>query len=486
MRRSNKTRKLKRVLKAEQKPAQDLFKCINHYCPDLTKWLREVEDPRHASYITYETDGLIFLPILKNICRCNSMRQMTEDFNEVDFIENFENYLKCNNDEIPHYVTVNDFFKRLNPEELSRVILKMIKTLIKKRTFEESRFLDRYWTIAFDGTGLYSFKERHCEHCLTRKHKFEEIDEDGNKTEVERTVYYHNVLEAKIIFHENVVLSIGTEFIENESEGVTKQDCELRAFYRLAPRIKKQYPRLPICMLGDSLYSNQTVFQMCADYNWVYLLNFKEGSIPYIANEFDALSALDNHSDKHKIIRPGVKRSDKEATIEKSEIEQKCGDFFTWVNDINYNGHVVSKLHYQCIKEEEKKNNKGEKEVKIIKQTFNWITNIKIKKSKVEQFVATGRDRWKIENEGFNTQKNLRYDIQHLNSKEPNALKCHYLIVQIADILLQLYTASTKILRILKQTYKKISSDISEALRKTLLTPEDMIQITKRTSMHFG
>lgn len=34
------------------------------------------------------------------------------------------------------------------------------------------------------------------------------------------------------------------EFVENEDENVEKQDCEIRAFYRMAKRIKEQYPKL--------------------------------------------------------------------------------------------------------------------------------------------------------------------------------------------------------------------------------------------------
>ena len=48
------------------------------------------------------------------------------------------------------------------------------------------------------------------------------IDENGNK----KKDYYHKVLEAKIVLSDNLILSLGTEFIENESENVSKQDCD--------------------------------------------------------------------------------------------------------------------------------------------------------------------------------------------------------------------------------------------------------------------
>ena len=34
----------------------------------------------------------------------------------------------------------------------------------------------------------------------------------------------------------------------------------------------------------------------------------------------------------------------------------------------------------------------------------------------IKEIVKAGRKRWKIENEGFNTQKNHGYEIHHLKS----------------------------------------------------------------------
>lgn len=47
---------------------------------------------------------------------------------------------------------------------------------------------------------------------------------------------------------DSIVISLGTEFIENEKEDVEKQDCETNAAKRLMEKIKKDYPRLPVCI----------------------------------------------------------------------------------------------------------------------------------------------------------------------------------------------------------------------------------------------
>jgi hypothetical protein len=83
---------------------------------------------------------------------------------------------------------------------------------------------------------MLTFEERHCEYCLTKKLK--------NGT----TLYYHPVLEAKLVTSNGFAISIMTEFIENRDPEATKQDCELKAFYRLADRLKARFPRLAICL----------------------------------------------------------------------------------------------------------------------------------------------------------------------------------------------------------------------------------------------
>lgn len=89
--------------------------------------------------------------------------------------------------------------------------------------------------------------------------------------------------------------------------------------------------------------------------------------------------------------------------------------------------------------------------------------------------METGRKRWLIENEGFNIQKNYRYMITHANSLDYNAMKNHYLITQIADILVQMYENGDKGVKELKYTIKRISEELLESIRKYKLETEDLV-----------
>jgi len=436
-----------RKKKAQEKnQLKELLKCMNHFAKSLRRNLDNINDPRHESYIKYEMAEILMTVILKNICNIESMREMTKEFNTNETIKNLQMIFdKAKINEVPHYVTVNDALKKLDPSALEKIRKGMIKEIIRRKTFNGERLLGKKWKIIFDATYLYSFGERHCEHCLTQTFNAGKDDE--------HTVYSHKVLEAKIVFSEDIVVSVGTEFVENEGEDVTKQDSELKAFKRLSKKIKKDYPRLPICILGDSLYAAKPVMDICKEYNWNYLIRFKDGSIPTLAEEFKSIVAL-----------MGKERKDSFKNV-------------TYVNGIDYKKTKVNVFTFETVS--------ISAEGKEIKTKFKWLTNIELNDENVKEMVKAGRQRWKIENEGFNTQKNLRYHITHANSLNYNAMKNHYLITQIADVILQLYTASNQMIKILKKSIKKISSDLLKWLTTTILSKDDIFYSQKRTTIHF-
>jgi len=434
---------MRELKKQEENQLREFLKFQNHFFKKFNNHLESVKDPRHQSYTKYEIDEILMTVIFKNICNVKSMRQMTKEFNTNESIENFKLLLDDEEIvEIPHYVTINDLLKRLETAELEEVRKEIIKDIIRRKTFYGERLLGEKWKIIFDATDTFSFKERHCEHCLTQTF--------NKGTEDEKTRYSHKVLEAKIVLSDNLIISIGTEFIENEHEGVSKQDCEIKGFKRLAIKLKKDYPRLPICILGDSLYAAKPIMEICKEYNWDYLIRFKDGSIPTIAEEFRNIIELQKKNEKD----------------------------IKWVNEIDYYENKVNVLEFN-------KKIKNNDETIEKKTNFKWITNIEITDKNVIELIQTGRQRWKIENEGFNTQKNLRYDITHANSLNYNAMKNHYLLTQISDIFLQLYTAGNKMIKILKKSIKKISSDILKWLTTTILSKDDINYIQKRTTIHF-
>ena len=446
------TKKEKRERKKQDKGIVDFMMVTNHFFHNLREWIAEMDDPRNSSYITYQQTDLNYMAILKNICGQYSMRSMEESFNEQNCIRTLS--LMSGNqklEEMPHYDTLNYYLERLSPECLSELRKKMVVSLIRGKQFNKNRLLGKYWRVIFDGTGLFYFKEKHCNNWLCTEKQMP----DGKKIKF----YYHKVLEAKIVLSDSVVISLGTEFIENEKEDVSKQDCEINAAKRLMAKLKKEYPRLLICMQGDALYTAESIMQLCRDYHWEYLFTQKENRQRLLDESFEWIKRGDGAEKKSGMC------DEKGNACYANHVEQVAGK-----------KEIMNVIEYEYETED--------KEGKKHTTRFKWVSSIELTERNIEEMVLAGRDRWKIENEGFNNQKNGLYRIEHLNSKNSNAMKNHYLLTQISDILMQLYLSWNPYIKELKQTIKNTSSRLLESFRRQTVTKEDVSYIFRYTTVY--
>jgi hypothetical protein len=121
---------------------------------------------------------------------------------------------------LPHMDTVDAVLRQTDPSSLERLRTAMIRILIEKKVFHKFRLSSKYFLVAVDATGVMTVNKGHCEHCLHR------TTNKGKPNE--KTTYFHNVLEAKLICENGFAVSLATEWIENPTE-YDKQDCELKA-----------------------------------------------------------------------------------------------------------------------------------------------------------------------------------------------------------------------------------------------------------------
>ena len=380
------------------------------------------------------------------------MREMEENFNKETCIDTLRIISGNQNlDEMPHYDTLNYYLERLSPECLSELRKKMVTSLIRGKQFNRSRLQGKYWRVILDGTGLFYFKEKHCENCLVTTKK----TEDGKTIKL----YYHKVLEAKIVLSDNVVISLGTEFIENENEDVNKQDCEINAAKRLLKRIKKEHPKLLICVQGDALYATEPMMHLCREYHWEYIFTQKDTRQKVLGESFEWIKCGEDAIRKEGICK------EKGSTFYANHVEEVAGK-----------SEVMNVYEYEY----EAKDKDGNKQ----KIRFQWVTSLELSDKNIEEMVLAGRGRWKIENEGFNNQKNGIYQIEHLNSRNSNAMKNHYLFTQISDILMQLYLAWNPFIKELGQSIKNTSSGLLESFRHQAVTEEDVSYIFRYTTVY--
>lgn len=418
---SNKTFKKSPSITREQKRAMlndkifinEIRKIIIKYLPQLTSMFSKLTDKRHKSYITYNMRTIILTKLIALICGITTMKGINDEFNTEKAIENLSIICKQNLKELPDWQTIQDVIEQLEYNEIDDIRQYMFKALLRSKMFDRFRYNGCIQLIV-DATGLTSLDYNLNNNCLTRTR-------DG------KTKYYKYVLEAKVVFG-SMVISIDSEWIENTelNNEKEKQDCEINAFKRMAPRIKKNYPKLKFIITGDALYASTSMINICKECKWYYIFNLKKNRLKNIYEEFQ-----DNVNYENEV---NIKN-------------------YSLSSNIKYKENVVNAFSYEEI-------------IKGKNIIFNYITNLVVTNSNIIDIVKLGRKRWKIENEGFNEQKNGTYNISHLCSKFENAIKIHYLLIQIAHTIRQLFELGSLIYKDVKILYTK--KEVSKNLINTL------------------
>jgi len=428
------TRKMRRELKNAVNPLEELLIIIKQYLPKLTEWIDNLTDTRNQSYIKYDLKVCLLIQILAFCSSYQSMNKIGRDFNSDIVIDNINHILKTNYIELPHKDTLINVISDIKFEELEKVQTNIIKTLIRSKMLDKYRF-NGLFHIVIDGTGLYSTRVNLGEQAITKVYNKDE--------ENEYTLYSYYALEAKLVCG-NMTFSLATEFVENETytdnEGNTyrkfdKQDCELKASYRLLEKIKKRFPKLPIIIGGDALYLGRPFLELCDEYKFEYIIRYKETDAPTIKRNFDEIKVIDgNYQYQNEIIFGDLKDR----------------NFYT-VNVISYDEETINE-------------ETGEVTIK----NFSYVTSLKITNKNKEAIVQLGRRRWKIENKGFKEQKSDILNINHIYTKDCTGTKNIYLLIQFAHTILNLLNYGNILIVGLNTTKNEVSDLIRKALTSTI------------------
>jgi hypothetical protein len=179
------------------------------------------------------------------------------------------------------------------------------------------------------------------------------------------------------------VIPLCPEIIQN-GDGAAKNDCERNAAKRFIENFTREHPHLKVIILGDGIASNAPYIRLLERHNMKYLLGAKPG----------------DHQSLFAILESSEKTEYHEVSDERGFLHQ-----FRFLNDVALNQSNpdvrVNVLEYM------------QTDLKGKETVFSWVTNIRITQTNVFALMKGGRARWKIENETFNTLKNLGYNFEH-------------------------------------------------------------------------
>lgn len=424
-------------------PADAFLASMRHFLPGLPDWLRQVGDPRkRPEACSYSMDEILMLALVMLCCQCGSRRQLDRDCASEQFALNFRMLLGDDEAAVTCADNMDRVLRGVAPGELEKLGARCTKALSRKKVLRKFR-CDGMLVVAVDGTQILSFNSRHCKHCLTR--------DLGNG----RTQYYHYVLAAKVVTPIGLVLPAAAEFVENPSGKFDKQDCETKAFRRLAPRLARLFKGFQILLVGDGLYANEPTIEVCERLGWSYEATLRDGQLPtlqeQVARARQGLPVDGGTTPRLRLRATCGERTEHDPATGLTRVAR-------WITPLRYHRKVV---HWIELVETDPDG--------TLTYHNTWITDVKPDRARAMPLAKAGRLRWKIENEGNNTQKTGGYEMEHGYGVKGNAWKNYYLLLQIAQLLndlLRLGDLHAKLAEDVRSTFAAIYGSVRNFVKR--------------------
>jgi hypothetical protein len=432
----------------------------------LNTWLDRLPDTRVPEACTYATRFLAWWGLSLYLFQLSARRQLDFELRDggAPVLANLNRLAQTDQTTLPVHDTLDHFLGHVALSGWQRLRRQLVQRLVRMKALDAARVLGQP-VLLLDATGLICFRQRHCPHCLVQRH--------GNVT-----LYLHQVLEAKLLGPAGVVVSLGSEFIDNadgaasagRSAEEVKQDCELKAMQRLLPRIKQEYPQLRFVLSVDSLYGCGTMFALVKQLGWSCVVTFKGGRTPALWREYEAL------------------RAQCPQQVIQRQWDQRVQEF-RWVNGLVHEDSEGRSWTLDALECRETSADGTE-------QYFAWLTMLPVGRKTVEEIAEKGgRARWKVENEGFNRQKNSGLNLEHVYSSDPEKWKIYYVLLQIAFILVQLLERGSLLRRLAEEcgrpvwklfgSLKNVARRLLDSVRFTCWA-EDWFDVQQAARVHIS
>lgn len=380
---------------------------IRRHFPDFFTKLSLLEEHRKRPQYTVQE---IYMACISMFLFKQKSRNDMNNCAKTGFFK--RNYMVVFGMKLPHMDSVALFMEQAEPAQLEKLKREMLQYLISKKVFHKF-LINGLYPVAIDGTGISSYDYEPWDGCPYKKYK------------AGKTVWQVPILEAKLVFMNGFSISFCTQWILNTADS-DKQSCELKAFKEISEKIKKQFPRLPIVILADGLYPKDSVFTTCQNNSWKFIITLKDKSLKIFQETIGDLLFDKKYQSKDLIIK------------NKPEFKKKQTHRF--INGLNYKTHQLS--WFECVEEIKTVKNKIEKNST---KRFVYLTNIRINNENILNISKYARQRWRIENEGFDTQKHHGYELEHkFSRKSLVARQNYYQSMQIAHLINQLVERSQK------------------------------------------
>jgi hypothetical protein len=411
--------------------------------PTLLNKLSRIPDPRRPKSVKHKIVVLMIFGLLAFVFRLGSRREMNRELTGATINHHLRKIFP-EMDSIPHADTLARLLETINVDTIEEAHIELIKQLISGKKFK-SLLINGCLPITVDGCQkLFRNGLLHDSHWLQRK-----VGNDTNKTDQQ----YVYAMEANITLRNGLSIPLLTEYLSMENNQlvnpINKQDCELKAFERLADRLKQHFPRLKMIAFMDALYATQGVMGKLHKCGWGYVIKFSK-------NKLKSFAKILNKQRKEKSVIPG------------QPFYRGRRQEFYWKNNLGYGYDWELKINLvACLERREEVNKKtGEVEVKYSEHA--WISSVPFSINNVHSLLNLGARKKEAIEDSINTEKNRGYHYKHLFSHNWNAMKGFHLLMRLGHALNAISQFSKRLKKYVKENG---SSATLLFIKETLFSP---------------
>ena len=350
---------------------------FNHLVGHLRKVLAELPDRRKGKNLSYEMEDFGLSAFSVFFTQSPSFLAYQKAMQAARGRNNAQSFFEIQ--EIPSDNQIRQMLDPVPPQALYPVYDQIYERLREQGILQTFRGVNDSTLIALDGTWYHCSQKIHCPCCSHLEHKSGQI------------TYYHSAVTPVIVAPgQSEVIALRPEFITPQ-DGHTKQDCEIAASKRWLEQNATRYLCGPVTLLGDDLYAHQPFCRRTLLHGFHFLFTCKPES----------------HSTLYQwvnLLQPGPHLGSMKFRVKVGS--QWHTHTYRWANQVPLaEGDSPLKVNWCEV-------TVSDKDAKVLYHNA-WITDWPITEQNVAALVASGRARWKIENENNNTLKTKGYHLEH-------------------------------------------------------------------------
>jgi len=381
--------------------------------PGLLGKFSRIEDPRRPGSIRHKLTVLMVYGLLLFIFQHASRREANRKLSHPSILETLRSIFP-EVDSTPHMDTLARLLERIPAEKIEDILGTTVRKLLRSKKLQ-ALLVEKHYIVAIDGTQKFTRIVPFAPEALRRKNGEDTVN------------YFVYILEVTLVGPQGITIPLLAEFCENHGEegSQEKQDCELKAFRRLVPRIKELMGRLPLLIVADGLYPNGPVMQICRKNKWDFMIVLRSDCLKTVWEDAEGIHKLEP---------------------EQSQAHQwgNRAQEFWWANELKYVWQDTEGRYHTLVLHlvvcNETWEEKGEKH----HTTWAWVSGKPItKKNVLDRCNRAARHRWGIE-ENLLTEKRKGYSYGHAFSYDWNALKGWHALMRLAHLIniLTLYSVA--------------------------------------------